>query len=636
MGKSVATDLEVALTIHRGVLSRFELAQAYEGRMGRVIASDTIAVDGAIEPGEKRTIDVSKPLSEVAAFRASTTDRAHPVDVVVRAGDQASEPIHTHMVFFSQPPEKPLRISLIIPLHSPSMYTDADRPNVVTSDVLEKAVTSGHLDRVLRALEAYPNLPVTLAPTGMLVSMLQDMSDGYPRRTREGAVNVGRDDPRALAATRALASIRSLIARPNTRLIATTYSPTSVPALNSFDLDDLVSSQLTEGRNILKGEPVGLLGGQPLDGWLLPANGDLDDATLAELQHTDSNHLILSARSLRQQPGAFTRGLPVELEGGGRTATDGLAGVETVGLIADEGLNGQIATGNELGVIEARQRFAAETATIHLETPGVERAVVALAPLDWEVEEGTVEGLLSTLQVGPWLAPSTPEAITAQLTPPNDQEVRLASSEALLERFEELPSEAYFTALEEAHRALDRYAELAPPPAQLGSFARRLLIAESADWWSSRALLQRGLAFARAIPEAVTAEIKMIRAPAPQTITLTSRTGVIPLSVGSALKYPVDVVIRLDSDKLRFPDGNRIDVTKLRPPNQTFRVRAITQASGTFPLKVQVLTPSGQLVSDSQLTIRSTAYNVVALSITGGAAAFLVGWWAIGAVRRRF
>jgi len=127
----------------------------------------------------------------------------------------------------------------------------------------------------------------------------------------------------------------------------------------------------------------------------------------------------------------------------------------------------------------------------------------------------------------------------------------------------------------------------------------------------------------------------MIRAPAPQTITLTSRTGVIPLSVGSALEYPVDVVIRLESDKLRFPDGNRIDVDQLKPPNQTFRVRAITQASGTFPLKVQVLTPSGQLVSDSQLTIRSTAYNVVALSITGGAAVFLVGWWAIGAVRGR-
>jgi uncharacterized protein DUF6049 len=469
----------------------------------------------------------------------------------------------------------------------------------------------------------------------MLISMLQDMSDGYPRRTKNGTATVSREDPRALAATRALASIRTLIARPNTRLIATTYSPTSLPALTRFGLEDLVNSQLTEGRNILKSEPVGLLGGQPMAGWLFPAGGDLDDASLAELQHTESNQLILSSRSLRQEPVSLTRGLPVKLEGGGRTATDGLTGVETVALIGDAGLNDQIENAHELGVVEARQRFAAETATIHLETPGLVRAVVALAPLDWQVEPGSVGGILSTLSFAPWLAATTPDNIVAQLKPPANQQVRLASSEALFESFKELPSSNYFTALEDAQNAIGRYAELAPPPAQLGALTRSLLIAESADWWSSRTLLGRGLAFARAVPASVSAEIKMIRAPAPQTITLTSRTGVIPLSVGSALKYPVDVVIRLDSDKLRFPDGNRIDVTRLRPPNQTFRVRAITQASGTFPLKVQVLTPSGRLVSDSQLTIRSTAYNVVALSITGGAAVFLVGWWAIGAVRRR-
>lgn len=634
-GEAVAEDLEVGLTIYRGVLSRFELAQTYEGRLGRVVASDTIAVEGAVDPGQTRTIEVSKPMSELAAFRSSTIDRAHPVRVVVRSGDDASEPVDTHMVFFSQPPEKPLGISMVIPLHSPSMYTDAARPGVVTTDMLEKSVASGRLDSILRTLEDYPDLPITLAPSGMLISMLQDMSDGYPRSTNNGTTNVSGEDPRALAAARALTSIRTLIARPNTRLIATTYSPTSLPALNRFELGDLVNSQLTEGRNILKGEPVGLLGGQPMPGWLLPANGDLDDASLTVLQHTESNQLILSSRSLRQQSGSLTRGLPVTLDGGGRTSTDGLTGVETVALIGDTRLNSQIENAHELGTIEARQRFAAETATIHLETPGLVRAVVALSPLDWQVEAGDVGGILSTLSFAPWLVATTPDNIVAQLKPPADQRVRLAASATLLENFEELPPAGYFTALEDAQSAIDRYAELAPPPAQLGALSRRLLIAESADWWSGRTQLARGLAFARSVPASVSSEIEMIRAPEPQTITLTSRTGVIPLSVGSALEYPVDVVIRLDSDKLRFPDGNRIDVTQLKPPNQTFRVRAITQSSGTFPLKVQVLTPSGQLVSDSQLTIRSTAYNVVALSITGGAAVFLVGWWAIGAVRRR-
>lgn len=657
-GAEPVSDLEVNLVIFRGVRSRSELSLTYQGSFGRQIASDTIAVEGSIEARSNRVIEVSKPLSELDAFRDSSTDRAYPVRITVRSGESAADPVDTHMVYFSQTPEKPLGVGLIVPLHSPSMYTDGSRPNVVTTDSLEKSVTTGRLSMIIKALEDYPNLPVTLAPSGLLISMLQDMSDGYVRSAGRGTTTISRDDPRAIAAANALNALRALVARPTTRLIATSYSPTSLPALNRFELDDLTVTQLTEGRNILKAEPVGLLRAQPMQGWLLPAGGDLDDATLTELQRSDSNRLILSSRSVRSDSGILTRGLPVKVEGGSGSATSGLEGIETVALVTDAGLNTQLANNPEQGeitlgegdrvtpeaavakdrkrgVIEARQRFAAETATIQLESPGVVRAVVALTPLDWRVEPGSVQGLLETLSKSPWLITTTPDQIVDQLEAPEAQAVRLAKSESVLENIQTLPPASYFAALAEARTATERYAVLAPPPAQLGALTRQLLIAQSADWWFSRTLLNRGLRFARAISDTVSGEMKLIRAPAPQTITLTSRTGVIPLSVGSALNYPVDVVIRLESDKLRFPDGNRIDIAKLRPPNQTIRVRAITQSSGTFPLHVRVFTPGGQLVSNSQLTIRSTAYNIVALSITAGAALFLVGWWAIGAVRRR-
>lgn len=643
-GSSPASDLEVNLVIYRGVRSRSELSSTYGGTFGRQIASDTIPVEGSIDPGKSRVIEVSKPLSELDAFRDSTVDRAHPVRITVRSGDNAADPVDTHLVFFTQTPEKPLGVGLVIPLHSPSMYTDASRPGVVTTDSLEESVTTGRLNTLIKALEEYPNLPVTVAPSGLLISMLQDMSDGYVRSAKRGTTTVGREDARALAAAGALNSIRALVARPNTRLIATSYSPTSLPALNRFGLDDLTVTQLTEGRNILKAEPVGLLRAQAMTGWLLPAGGDLDDATLTELQRSDSDRLILSSRSVREDTGLLTRGLPVKIGGGAGSATSGLEGIETVALITDAGLNAHLsklgssgASGTEAGqgIIEARQRFVAETATIQLETPGLIRAVVALAPLDWKVVPGSVQGLLETLSRAPWLITTTPDQILTQLRPPPGQVVRLATSESVLENVQTLPPASYFEELGEARKATENYAVLAPPAAQLGALTRQLLIAQSADWWANRALINRGLAFAKSISSTVAGEMKMIRAPAPQTITLTSRTGVIPLSVGSALNYPVDVVIRLESDKLRFPDGNRIPITKLRPPNQTIRVRAITQSSGTFPLHVRVLTPDGQPVADSQLTIRSTAYNIVALSITGGAAIFLVGWWAVGAIRKR-
>lgn len=634
-GDAPVDRLEVLLLIYQGIRSVSELQRTYGGFRGRQLASDTIPVDGAIEPGQTRTVEVAKSLGELSVFRNSTVDRPYPVRIVVRAGNVASEPIDTYMIFFTKPPEKPLGIGLVVPLHSPSAYTDGARPEVVTSDSLERSIQNGRLSKILDALERRPDLPVTLAPSGLLLSMLQDMADGYLRSSGRSTVPVPREDPRAQAAARTLGRLRSLASRPNTRIITSPYSPTSLPALNRFNLQDLATTELAEGKNALLSEPVGLLRSQPMPGWLLPTGGRIDQASFTELQKRDFSRLILSSDSLRPSSDLLTRGLPVKLEGGSGSATEGLSGVETTALVADAGLSSLIAQAGADGTIEARQRFAALTATIHLETPGRLRAVLALAPNDWKVRDGAADGILSVVASAPWLRAMTPQEIVSTLDPPADERLRLAPPDTVLEKGPPVPGEGYFSALAAAGRSITRYAGLAPPATRLGNLSRRLLIAQSTDWWSSRSNLSAGLAFAEAISPNVTAEMRRIRAPAPQTITLTSRTGVIPLSVGSALSYPVDVVIRLDSDKLRFPDGRRINIQKLRPPNQTIRVRAITQASGTFPLKVQVLTPGGVLISDSLLTVRSTAYNLVALWITGAAAAFLIGWWMTAAVRRR-
>lgn len=634
-GGRAAGDLEVALTIYQGVTSRSRLKQTYENRVGTTLAVDTIPVEGIIDSGETRRIEVAKPLGELGKFRNSTQDRAYPVRVVVRSTGSSAPAINTHMVFFHEPPEKPLGIGLVIPLHSPSIYTDGSRPDLVTSNSLERSIRGGRLTRILDALEEHPELPVTLAPSGLLLSMLQDMADGYTRTSGDGSVDVAPEDDRAQAAFQTLARIQSLAARPNTRIITTTYSPASLPAFSRFGLPDLMATQLTEGRNILLAEPIGLLRSEPLEGWLLPTFGDLDQPSLGQLHRTNFDHLILSSRSLIPSDDPFTRGLPVKLEGGPGSATEGLTGVETVALVADAGLEEEIERSGEMGTIEARQRFVAETATIHLETPGLFRAVLAIAPPDWEAQADSASTLLSVVSSSSWLRPTTPDSITSDLEAPEKEQVRLASSDRVLDNGPDLPPAEYFATLTDAREAIARYSALAPPSSRIGALTRRLLIAQSTDWWGSKGSLARGQSFAESIPASVASELQKLHAPAPQTITLTSKTGVIPLSVSSGLSYPVDVVLRVDSDKLRFPDGNRISISKLQPPNQTIRVRAITRASGTFPLNVRLFTPEGTLISDSQLTIRSTVYNLVALWITGAAAAFMVAWWMFGWVRRR-
>jgi hypothetical protein len=572
-------------------------------------------------------------LSELAAFRGPANDRAYPVRIVARAGSSQSKALDTYMVHFSDPELTPLGVSLVIPVQFPSIYTEGSRPSVVTSDSLSSSANSGRISKVLRALEQFPDVPVTLAPSGLMLSMLDDVANGYVRRAGSKLVNIPPEDPKSVTAARALERLRAVSLRPPTRVITTEYSGTSLPALVRFGLEDRAEAQLLESRNLLGPGPAGVLGAQPLRGWLLPSGGALDEETVLQVQRSGFDRLILEPSSLPAFPGSLTRAAPVELQSP-QSHAGTPSGEPTLALVSDRDLSRLLVDSEELGAIEARQRFLAETATIMLERPSQYRAVVAVASPEWNPPPAVAEALMSALAQAPWIRATTPEAIVADLKPQEDP-VRLLSQETVLNNGPDLPSQDYFPAIQQASRALERYAALAPPPTRLGAFSRRLMIAESTDWWRTTATLRQGREFARAISPAVMREIGRIRAPVSQTITLTSRSGVIPLSVGSALSYPVDVVVRLDSDKLRFPGGNRISIQKLQPPNYTIRVPAITQASGTFPLRVRILTPDGLPISESQLTIRSTAYNIVALSITGGAAVFLIFWWVIGAARRR-
>jgi hypothetical protein len=97
----------------------------------------------------------------------------------------------------------------------------------------------------------------------------------------------------------------------------------------------------------------------------------------------------------------------------------------------------------------------------------------------------------------------------------------------------------------------------------------------------------------------------------------------------------VRVRVEVESPKLRFPQGAARDLEPLNPPGQLVTFPALTDASGTFPLKVRITSPDGGvLVGETELVVRSTAYNVVALALTLGAAGFLV-FWSVGRLLRR-
>lgn len=628
-----ADNLQVAFRIYEAVDTRSRLQNTFRGSLGRLLGGDTIAVDGPLEAGASRDISVEKPLSEISAVRTSQDDGAYPVRIAIRAGGMVSNAIDTHMILFTRPPEKPLAVSLIIPLHSPSIYEDGARPNLVTSDSLEKALTRGRLATILHALEKeeFKEVPITLAPSGLLLDMLQDLADGYSKRTGDKVVRREPDDPVAQLAGTTLARLRLLASRPSSAIIPMPYSAASLRTLVENSLAGLAQEQVVETRNRLSGDPGGILGETSAQSWLLPTYRTLDEPTLSALQQSVVSRIVLAPSSLREGPGALTQGAPVQVRS--RTGT-------ILALIEDEGLKrilgpAAAATGQsqEVDPLITRQRFLADTATIMLERPGLKRAVVAVSPLDWAPQGPELEGLLHSLRGSVWMHGATVDQVAA-LPSSSGGPLVLAGPESEDPEVPAAPSREYFSDLREARRAIQGFAELAPPPERISDLQRRLLIAESADWWASRTA-EKGKRFARAIPLEINKQKDSIKAPGAQVITLTSQTGVIPLSVVSGLDYPVDVVVRLDSDKLEFPDGNRIAIQKLESPARTIEVRTIAQATGTFPLQVQVQTSTGTMISEARLTIRSTAYNVMAVSITLGAGLFLFAWWIAGWFRRR-
>lgn len=110
-------------------------------------------------------------------------------------------------------------------------------------------------------------------------------------------------------------------------------------------------------------------------------------------------------------------------------------------------------------------------------------------------------------------------------------------------------------------------------------------------------------------------------------LNLTSRRGSLPVTVVNDNPFPVEVRLRLRSDRLRFPDGEEISTEVGAEPSR-LDVPVEALATGSVPTFVELWTPDGTTLLDTrQLNVRSTAISGVGLAISLGALTVLVVWW---------
>ncbi len=110
-------------------------------------------------------------------------------------------------------------------------------------------------------------------------------------------------------------------------------------------------------------------------------------------------------------------------------------------------------------------------------------------------------------------------------------------------------------------------------------------------------------------------------------LNLTSRAGDLPIAIANSNDYPVTVLVRIRSERLRFPDGEEFEVVA-EPDITRLDIPVEALATGSVPTFVEVRTPDGALVlDDRQLNVRSTAVSGVGLALSLGALAVLAIWW---------
>jgi len=160
----------------------------------------------------------------------------------------------------------------------------------------------------------------------------------------------------------------------------------------------------------------------------------------------------------------------------------------------------------------------------------------------------------------------------------------------------------------------------APKAAEL---QRRLLVATSADL-----PVEQRRARLRALGDGARADLAGLKVPENRSLRLTARTGLLPVGIFNDTGRTARVLLQLDSEKLDFPAGNRVPVV-LDRRTTTSNIRVRVRASGSFRVKVRLLTPDGgRVLQETEYVVRANTIPGVAIAVSGAAAVFLAGWWA--------
>ncbi len=581
------SDPEVAVTIYPAVATRSEFALTVGDKIGSapLLPVQTLPMSSLVPDAAG---DVSLNLHLADRLSLGKEDGVFPVRVAMRerATERMLQHFTTHLVYLpGQHPGAKLGLALVLPVHAAAGLPPTGARRLQGLDDLA-ALSSG--------LDATGNTPLTLAPTPETLATLAASTD-----------------------EKAVAALKGLQQRaPNATVLAGTYVPTSLPALLAGGLGNDATNQIDRGSDTV----ADTLHVRPeAHTWL--GQGPLDDASIAMLGQRGIDRVVASDTDLKPDAGQkFTVTQPFVLSGGER---------QVPAVVTDAGLSGYF--DNRIPPALAANHLLADLAVIYLDQPGGDRrGVVAMAPPTWRADRQVLETAIAGMNQNPIVETIPLDTLFTGVAAAKGDTGRTLVRRAgtvgaggLVDMVGDLRS---------ARVRLDALGSvLGPGTADHGNLDERLLLSESTDLRSNR---QRQI-YVDAVLDGINNQLRDIRIPGGRSFTLTARSAEIPVTFQNRTGAPAKVVVKVQSEKLDFPQGRTqlLDLTRL---NTTQRFAVVTRTSGAFPVRITLESPDGNLmIGQARLTVRSTAASGVGLVVSLGAAAFLALWWGRHALRGR-
>lgn len=612
-----ATDVppgaQVALTVHDALQSRTAFDASINGdnlpptRDRQTFAFDQLVVDPAT--GQRLLAYPTSALGDNGVF---------PLEVDLRsAADESLAHFVTHVVVAPVGADggltvgQPLNVAWVWPLQAEPAYLEVAGIAPINPTTLQDLEPNGRLGRQATQLAANPDVPLTLAPSPETLDAWSSLATKFPELA---------PGPTAIRST-----------LPRNQVLAGPFVPLDLPSLERGGLEGVATTNSATrpsefSRGVATLESFFNVHVDPST--TLP--GPLDASALSTLQSASVRQLVVEGTALTPAVEKFTPAHPYKVQ----TVPGDDSSAATV-VATDTGLE-QFLTGDAPPALRAAHLLAG-LALVAGEQPSLPRGIAIANPVDWDANDAFVAAVLAGLRGNPLVRPTTVQGFL-QTVPVATVDAQPDGTPVFRQLATYAPPLPPVTAAQYAQgvKNRDAVAQVVPANDPRVASADRALASSVASAWSTPAGRGAARHLLRSIRTSVDAYVNQVEVQPQSTVTITSSTAEIPISFKNNGDSVVTVHLRLDSDRLLFPDGAEQNIDLAPKHNTTVRVAVETRGSGTTPVLMTVTTPGGLQIGDQTvIKVRSTFVSGVGVFLTVGAIVFLALWWGWDIHRRR-